>query len=758
LTAHSATSPELVLSYLDSLPTLPAVVVRVLQVTGDDRSAASDVVRLVGSDQSLAAKILSVARSAAYGVREPVTTLERGIPLLGLATIRSIALAAGIFDCFGKRSGGAGRAFDRVEFWKHALAVACAARRLARARPELVSQPEEAFVAGLLHDLGKVALDAIFPKAYDRVALEANHARGDIADSERAILGADHTVAGRRLAERWRLPRELRETIWLHHLAADALPASVANPSLISLVQLADTIAREQRIGYSGNHVFYETSARLGERLGFGPTALAAAIEPLAGEVAEHVTLLGLDHETPQGVYLDALRRANAELSRVNAELEASNRRLAAADRYFKAISHFELHLSDWADPPAVVRAAAKAAAAALQRLPLAAFGVRDNASAVDLCWIDRTADQERQFTRAVPPDLATWLAQVVKSLDSIVTQPPPAVRGLLGTTIGATEASTAWLLPILHQGAVAGGIVYLSDSDERQRLADEAEELRSFLTSLGLALGRANAQAATHRLSEDLAESNRRLQQMQAELLRSRTLSMIAEMAAGAAHELNNPLTVIKGWAQRLISTVEDLETQRVLQTIAAKADECSGIVSELLDFARPRPPQLAPVDLAELLAEVRAEWLARTGLPATRLRLENFRSTEERPNFASPAVLADRQQLKSVLSELVSNAVDAIATNEGTVVLGWQTTIQPDLLEVIVEDNGCGMAPSVFQRAFDPFFSQRLAGRRRGLGLPRAYRIIESHGGRIWLESQPGEGTTVHVLLPKAGPPQPQ
>ena len=95
-----------------------------------------------------------------------------------------------------------------------------------------------------------------------------------------------------------------------------------------------------------------------------------------------------------------------------------------------------------------------------------------------------------------------------------------------------------------MHAHTIAGGIVYLSQRDERVELGPELEELHSFLTSLGLALGRVNAQAAARRLSEDLAESNRRLQQMQAEVLRTRTLSIIAEMATGAGHELNGPLT----------------------------------------------------------------------------------------------------------------------------------------------------------------------------------------------------------------------
>ena len=112
---------------------------------------------------------------------------------------------------------------------------------------------------------------------------------------------------------------------------------------------------------------------------------------------------------------------------------------------------------------------------------------------------------------------------------------------------------------------------------------------------------------------------------------------------------------------------------------------------------------------------------------------------------------VLADREQIKSVVGELLTNAAAALCPETGQITLRCQDGGSGELVEVQVRDNGCGMNPAVLQRAFDPFFSHRSAGRRRGLGLPRAYRAIEAHNGRIWLESRPDEGTTVHVLLPR-------
>ena len=751
--AESVKSPELVLSHLDRLPTLPAVAVRLLQLTATEDSTAGDVVKLLRSDQSLTAKILSLASSASSGVRSPVTTLEKAVPLLGFSTLRSVVLATSVFHCFTKPGEQAPGTFDRMEFWKHSLAVACAARLLARAAGSLGIDPEDAFVAGLLHDLGKVALDTVFPKAYDRIATQADHSRGDISDSEREILGVDHTVAGRRVAERWRLPREFQEVIWLHHLTAGALPATVQQPRLIALVQLADTLAREQRIGYSGNHMFYEMSPRLAERLELSGEDVNSVLHSLAHDVAEHATLLGLDGETAESVYFEMMSRANAELGRVNAELISSNRRLAASARFFKASALFEEELRDWSDPAAVVAAFADAAAMALQRPRVAAFGLRDNASALDLCWGGSGAEDLDRTTQTVPHDLQAWLGEFRDRTEMFVIQAPPVLRSLLVLARDEADEGTLWLLPIRHSGELAGGVLYFSEVDERQRLHAEADDLRSFLAGMGLALGRANAQAAARRLSEDLAETNRRLQQMQSELLRSRTLSMIAGMAAGAGHELNSPLTVISGRAQMLASSLKDPDAQRALKAISDKAHECSGIVSELMNFAKPPPAKKVPFDLAGVLADVRMEWLERSSGPASRVRLEAATSRRAAgESGGETAVVGDPAQIKTVVRELVGNASDAVDPERGTITLRCRPAVQANMVELLVEDNGCGMAPAVLQRAFDPFYSHRKAGRRRGLGLPRAYRIVESHGGRIWLESRPDEGTTAHVLLPRA------
>lgn len=268
----------------------------------------------------------------------------------------------------------------------------------------------------------------------------------------------------------------------------------------------------------------------------------------------------------------------------------------------------------------------------------------------------------------------------------------------------------------------------------------------------------------------------------------------MVAELAAGAGHEMNNPLSVISGRVQLLMRAhAEDAATGAALEQILAKAHECSRIVSELMEFAQPRPAVPTNVSVSELLGEVERNWRGRlpagiqleiSGPPVSAttraprgvsaaiidsdggsaaLRTIPPRLTPAGPSVATPQVFVDRDQVRAVFDELLDNAVRAMTT-PGPIRVVWRRLGSGELtaqgtdgpsdtrgfLEVAIHDSGAGMSASVLRRAFDPFFSHRDAGRRRGLGLAWALRVIEAQGGRLRLESRPQRGTSAYLLLP--------
>jgi signal transduction histidine kinase len=300
--------------------------------------------------------------------------------------------------------------------------------------------------------------------------------------------------------------------------------------------------------------------------------------------------------------------------------------------------------------------------------------------------------------------------------------------------------------------GACIGGLLWGADAGEAQRLSPQVEELSAIANGWALALRTAQIREEARNLSEQLAEANRQLHNAQSEIMRSRMMISIGEMAAGAAHEMNNPLAVISGRSQLLASQLTDAKHKAAAHLIHEQSHRLSSIITELMDFAKPEPPAPVETDLAEMLERALHE-AKQASDPADRkieLTLGDV-----------PAVTADPSQVCAALVEVIDNAIhatDGITDGSGHIAIHAAHDPYGNRVVVTVSDNGCGMDEDTVKRAFDPFFSNKPAGRRRGLGLAKALRWIEASGGSIRLESRPGQGTRAVILLAAARPQQQQ
>jgi signal transduction histidine kinase len=248
-------------------------------------------------------------------------------------------------------------------------------------------------------------------------------------------------------------------------------------------------------------------------------------------------------------------------------------------------------------------------------------------------------------------------------------------------------------------------------------------------------------ANESLSRLALTLQQRNHTLLEARDELARNRTLASIAEIASGAAHEMNNPLAVISGRAQVLQTRLDDSELNGMARTIGEQAHRLSDLISALRLFTEPCRPKLREVDLASLLRGVINEVRPRT--PAqVQVGLDLPTSL--------PRATVDGEQFATAVRELVCNALEA--KPRGEIVVRVQTGRGDDRLMIVVEDDGPGLTAHALAHAFDPFFSAKPAGRQPGLGLPRARRYVEAHGGTIRLENGGGPrgGAVATIELP--------
>ncbi|MCH7812461.1 MAG: HDOD domain-containing protein [Planctomycetes bacterium] len=730
---------ELILAQIEQLPTLSAVATRILQAAASPETGAADIVALVETDQALTAKIISLVRRADLGAGREVNTLTQAVVLLGVTVVRNAVLSVQIYETFASHEAAGDSALDRTEFWKHSLAVACAAQSIARRLGREVGA-DEAFVCGLLHDLGKVALDACLPKSYARIVRETEARQACICDVERQVLGLDHTLAGKRLGRHWKLPATIVECIWLHHLPPQNLPASVASARLIQIVHLADEVIRQQRIGYSGYHR-REDVADLASQLGLGDEALPAVIAEVGPRMEEYSALFGLADLTTADLYAQAMADANQELGRLNTTLAVANRRLELRSRCFDALRRFHETLTPEDRLADVCRAAAECILEAMQAEgPAVGFALTATPT---LCAYGTTfsgADRAGLLTLDRPPEPLPTLAP------GRLHPLPEAVRPLVEHFGRRFGGGPIWMLPVSYGSKAAGGVFLVASNDAVEQWAGFTDELEALASAFGLALAIAATRTQAEQRSEELADVNRRLHTAQAELLQAKSLGMIANLAAGAAHELNNPLAVISGRAQMVADAVDDPDQQQALRTITEQAHRASAMVSELLAFAKPDPPQLQTLSLGPWLDRLRQHWLATSSLGPDQLSV--------RLDDPGLTVRADPDQLTQVFEALIANAIEATTPENARLQINSASAASDDTIVLSVLDNGVGMAPDVLEHALDPFFSHRPAGRGRGLGLSRAYSLLLSNGGRLWIDSTPGIGTAVHLELPSARP----
>lgn len=237
-------SPELqrAVARVTEISSLPEVTTRIVEVVEDPRSTAQDMHEIVKHDPALAAKVLKVVNSAFYGLPSQIASLDRAIVMLGLSAVKNIALAASLSRLF--RPGAVSERFASRDLWTHCVSVGVCARLLARAS---LGQVEEAFVAGLVHDMGLLIEFQLFPKKLKAVAQRCEVQPQDYLAVERDVIGADHQMFGSHLAAKWKFPPGLRATISRHHNPENLKPEL---KRVVTAVQVADTICCQNELGF----------------------------------------------------------------------------------------------------------------------------------------------------------------------------------------------------------------------------------------------------------------------------------------------------------------------------------------------------------------------------------------------------------------------------------------------------------------------------------------------------------------------------
>jgi len=239
---------RLIQKYIERMPSLPTTVTKVLEICNQPNTSANDLNRVISLDPVLTGQVLKLINSAYYSLPNQISSLTRAIIMLGLNTVKNLALSTAVLGSVGRQESF--RSLPLDDFWTHSLCVGVTAKALAARKGVPAMMQEEFFVAGLLHDLGKIPLNNCFAAEYRQTIELARLEQGPLVRAETMMLGLDHGMVGRLIAEKWQLNPSLVELLCFHHAPGKAADA---NRLLISIVALADIYANLFDIGSAGN-------------------------------------------------------------------------------------------------------------------------------------------------------------------------------------------------------------------------------------------------------------------------------------------------------------------------------------------------------------------------------------------------------------------------------------------------------------------------------------------------------------------------
>lgn len=228
------------LSRINDLPTLPAVLGKILDIAFDPGASAAELSTHIAHDQSLSARMLKIVNSPYYGFHRQVSDLTSAVVILGFAEIRNMVLTASAFSTLPTSDSG----YDRSRLWAHSIATAIATEECAK---KLNVESEGCFITGLLHDIGRVALDTVFPEEFTHAVQMASQKQVYLREAESEIFNLDHAAAGGFLAEHWNFPATIVEAIRYHHMP----DKPTLDPQLTSLTAMGDFISHKAGFGES---------------------------------------------------------------------------------------------------------------------------------------------------------------------------------------------------------------------------------------------------------------------------------------------------------------------------------------------------------------------------------------------------------------------------------------------------------------------------------------------------------------------------
>lgn len=690
---------------------MPHVLLRVLEACNRNETSLKAIAEIINKDTALSSKVIGASSSAMFGKTNHITTLEQKLSMLGLDMVRTIAISSSVYQVFSNISSSP--EFDLKSFWGRSLTSATLAKLLAQ--ETAYPHPEEAYLTGLLLDVGQLVLWSNFPKQYAMLS-------ADVVDDlhlmqrETEEFGGNHCEVGAWLAGGWRLNSFMEDAVLYHHESAARI--TDAHP-LIRIAHVASSLALadpgdEERLTDGG--------ALLGITPHDGRRLIALARKRVV-EIAQSLEIdidMGAD-TTEESATSEKPDRDKLRQKRTQLAMEV--RDIALVD---------SIALGVVTAPPSL-----EGILLAIQRSLYILFGfqnsiffLRDRASGAlhgkSLAW-----QQERVNQMAIPSKPGNSIvtdALLARAAASTFALGESGAITLLDDQIARLmQAEGFYCQPLIVQDVVVGAMLF---GLARVQLP-QAEKQRKLIAMF--ARQAAQALAAWHLTGEQVQHIE--FEAMSASRARARQI----------VHEANNPLSIIKNYIKLLgMKLPQEDSVQGDLAIIKEEIDRVVRIIRQVSEaaesYANPHE-ELNVNGLIQDLYKIFVESLLAQHRIAAQTRLDPL----------LPNIVSDRDKLKQILINLIKNAAEAIPEG-GLLLISTRGKIIRDgneYVEISLVDNGPGIPGHIMADLFKPVASTKGEG-HAGLGLSIVKSLVDELKGRIFCQSNEISGTAFQILLP--------
>ncbi|WP_020587431.1 HDOD domain-containing protein [Desulfobacter curvatus] len=683
-----------------SLPQLPQVMLQLIRACGQEKTDIDEVTQIICKDAALTAKLLAIIASPHVNLAKQVTTIKSAVVYLGLDTVRNIAISSSAMQFF--KFSKVPDNFNINRFWYHSYKCAVLAQHIAL--EEKQANPDQYFLAGLLHDIGTLVLMATFPKEYKEIQARVNQGQNEF-EAQADILKTDGPRVSAWLSNQWHLNPMISGAVGF----LSPSPARIQEaPVHIKILFMANLMAEPESTNVTQD-VLSLTDM---------PVAVLNDIAVQAeNEVRQTAKSLNLDPgDSEQGYSLLADDIKNVSLC------------FGTLDNLLRA-----------KDVPTVLETVQRGLEI-IFHIPRIFFFLQDKERDL-LTGTCAKEDRHHNIVTSIALAMNNNGSLIVKSVNT----------GKITTSIGqenltlsdariirVLETPALYAIPILWHNGCSGAMVIGVDSDLAHTLDKNKTLMELFSRQAAICLENLNFHEAYAR---DISDKK---------------MEAYATLTDKVVHEINNPVTIIKNYLETLkLQLPKKHPAQEDISVVKEEISRVSTLLDGLTAFSKPRVgEELETIDLNEMCRRVLAV-LEKSILLPRQIRIQTDLDD------ALPKATLDSNGLKQVIINLVKNAAEALEKGDeiqfrtrlvpgsAKVLLDKKIKL-PGVAQITIQDNGPGIPSHIRERLFEPYNSTKPYASNSGLGLSIVHSIVRKMQGRITCDSSRDKGTCFSILIP--------